>query len=303
MKKIRLGVSSCLLGNPVRYDGQHQRNAFLCEELAPLVEYVPVCPEVECGLSIPREAMRLIGDAAEPRLVGIRSGHDFTDQMQRYVAGRLEELAGENLDGFIFKKDSPSSGLERVKVYNTKGVPSKNGRGMFAGAFVDRFPELPVIEDGMLNDRFLRERFLNRIFTAARWHEKDGQTRDRKWLSDFQASHKLLLMSHAPGRYAQLGQCVETGDAALYRTRLNELLSLMPTARKHINVMHHVLGYFKKELEPWEKSEVLEAIEAYRNNQIQQAVPLTLLRHYVRKYHKDYLAGQTYWEILGPLYL
>ena len=163
MSKIRLGVSSCLLGNKVRYDGQHQRNNFVCDELAEFVEYVPVCPEVECGLPVPREAMHLTGDAQHPRLVTINTQRDITEQMQSFVTRRLEELALENLDGFIFKKDSPSSGLIRVKVYNGNGMPSRTGRGMFAGAFADRFPDLPLIEEGMLNDRFLRERFLNRI--------------------------------------------------------------------------------------------------------------------------------------------
>lgn len=302
MNKIRLGVSSCLLGQPVRYDGQHQRNRFICDELSHYADFVPVCPEVECGLSVPREAMRLVGDPASPRLVTVRSGQDMTEQMRRYVAGRLEELAAENLDGFIFKKDSPSSGLSRVKVYNAKGVPVKNGRGMFGGAFADRFPELPVIEDGMLNDRFLRERFLNRIFIARRWHEGDGRPRTRKWLSDFQSVHKLTLMSHAPGRYAELGRLVESGDSEAYRHKLNELLQLMPTVRKHVNVMQHILGYFKSELETWEKAEVLDAIEGYRAERLQIAVPLTLLRHYAKKYRKDYLEKQTYWDILGHLY-
>lgn len=302
MKKIRLGVSSCLLGNPVRYDGQHQRNGFVCDELAAFVEFVPVCPEVECGLPVPREPMRLVGNVASPRLIGVRNGHDFTEQMQTYVEARLEQLAQEDLDGFIFKKDSPSSGLERVKVYNSKGVPTRNGRGMFAGAFIKRFPHLPVIEEGMLNDRFLRERFLNRIFTAQRWRAADGEKRDRRWLSDFQASHKLLLMSHAANRYAELGRCVETGDAQAYRAKLDELLALLPSTCKHVNVMHHILGYFKKDLEPWEKAEVLDAVDAYRNGGVQLAVPLALLRHYVRKYHKDYLENQTYWCILGQLY-
>lgn len=302
MNKIRLGVCSCLLGQPVRYDGQHQRNRFICDELSHYADFVPVCPEVECGLPVPREAMRLVGDPASPRLVTVRSGQDMTEQMRRYVAGRLEELAAENLDGFIFKKDSPSSGLSRVKVYNAKGVPVKNGRGMFGGAFADRFPEIPVIEDGMLNDRFLRERFLNRIFIARRWHEGDGRPRTRKWLSDFQSVHKLTLMSHAPGRYAELGRLVESGDSEAYRHKLNELLQLMPTVRKHVNVMQHILGYFKSELETWEKAEVLDAIEGYRAERLQIAVPLTLLRHYAKKYRKDYLEKQTYWDILGHLY-
>ena len=302
MKKIRLGVSSCLLGNPVRYDGQHQRSQFICDKLSKYADFIPVCPEVECGLPVPREAMHLIGDPDSPRLVTIRTGQDLTGQMLGCVSARLDQLAAEELDGFIFKKDSPSSGLFRVKIYNLKGVPSRTGRGLFAGAFVNRFPRLPVIEDGMLNDRFLRERFLNRIFTAQRWNERNGVPRTRKWLSDFQSIHKLMLLSHAPGRYAELGRLVESGDADAYRAKLDELLGYIPTVSKHVNVIQHILGYFKKELEPWEKTEVLDALECYRNRRLQIAVPLTLLRHYIRKYHKEYLEKQTYWDILGQLY-
>ncbi len=302
MKKIRLGVSSCLLGNPVRYDGQHQRSQFICDKLSKYADFIPVCPEVECGLPVPREAMHLIGDPDSPRLVTIRTGQDLTGQMLGCVSARLDQLAAEELDGFIFKKDSPSSGLFRVKIYNLKGVPSRTGRGLFAGAFVNRFPRLPVIEDGMLNDRFLRERFLNRIFTAQRWNERNGFPRTRKWLSDFQSVHKLMLLSHAPGRYAELGRLVESGDADAYRAKLDELLEYIPTVSKHVNVMQHILGYFKKELEPWEKAEVLDALECYRDRRLQIAVPLTLLRHYIRKYHKEYLEKQTYWDILGQLY-
>ena len=303
MRKIRLGISSCLLGNPVRYDGQHQRNAFLCDVLGPLVDYVPVCPEVECGLPVPRESMRLAGDPAAPRLVTNFTGRDLTDQMNSWVKHRLDELAAADLDGFVFKKDSPSSGLERVKVFNAKGAPVKTGRGLFAGAFIARFPQLPVIEEGMLNDRFLRERFLNRIFAAARRRELDPAGNRRRQLSDFQARHKLTLLCHAPGRYPELGRLAETGDFAAYFAKLDELLTLRPTLAKHINVMHHILGYFKTDLDGWEKQEVLDCIEACRQSRTPLAVPLALLRHYVRKYHKNYLLDQTYWGLLGPYYL
>lgn len=302
MVKVNVGVSSCLLGNQVRYDGQHQLNPYLRDGLGPHVTFVPVCPEVECGLPVPREAMHLEGDPANPRLVTIRTGCDLTEQMTSYVARRLDELASEDLDGFVFKKNSPSSGLERVKVFNVSGIPSRTGRGMFAGAFIARFPEVAVIEDGMLNDRFLRERFLNRIFSSARLREACASGCSSAILSEFQARHKLMLMSHAPGRYQELGQLVEDGDCNAYRHKLNELLTLMPTVRKHINVMQHMLGYFKKELQPWEKAELLEALEQYRQNNIQISVPLTLLRHYARKYEKSYLLNQTYWDILSQLY-
>ena len=305
MKRIKLGISSCLLGEPVRYDGQHKLDRYLRDDLGREIEWVPVCPEVECGLPVPRESMRLVGDPAAPRLVANRTGRDLTRQMTTFAARRVEELEAEDLDGFVFKKDSPSSGLDRVKVYNRSGMPVKTGRGLFARAFVERFPSLPVIEEGMLNDRFLRERFLNRIFTARRWREllADGGGKMRNRLSEFQARHKLMIMSQAAGRYSELGRLVETGDADAFRAKLDELLSLRPTTAKHVNVMHHILGYFKRDLDSWEKQELLEAIESGREAEASLTVPLTLLRHYARKYRKDYLLNQTYWDILGPYYL
>lgn len=301
MSKLRIGVSSCLLGNPVRYDGQHKRNDFICDRLAAWFDFVPVCPEVECGLPVPREAMRLVATQGQIRLIAVHSQRDLTGQMKSYLSGRMDELAGENLAGFIFKKDSPSSGLERVKIYNEKGVPTRNGRGMFANAFVERFPALPVIEEGMLLDRFLRERFLNRLFTAERW--RNAPAKDRKWLSEFQAAHKFMLMSHAPGRYAELGRLVETSDFDAYYKKLDELLRLVPTVKKHVNVLHHILGYFKKDLAGWEKQEVLQACDGYATGELPLAVPLTLLRHYVRKFNKVYLEKQTCWNVLNQLYL
>lgn len=303
MSDIKLGVSSCLLGNPVRYDGQQQRNSYLCDLLGRVVEWVPVCPEVECGLPVPRESMRLTGSPADPHLVTNQTGRDLTELMKSYVRRRLEELAEEKLDGFVFKKDSPSSGLERVRIYNEHGMPVKKGRGLFAGAFADRFPDLPVIEDGMLNDRFLRERFLNRIFTAGRWHAFCSEARSRKNLSDFHARHKLMLMSHAPGRYHELGQLVEGGDLESYRRKLAELLQYLPSIPKHVNVLHHILGYFKKDLDAWEKEELLNTVEDYRSEKTQIAVPMTLLLHYARKFKKEYLLNQTYWNILEVYYL
>ncbi len=160
MQKIRLGVSSCLLGNPVRYDGGHKRNACLCDQLGLEAEYVPVCPELECGLPVPREPIQLEGNPADPRLMTVDGKRDLTGVMQTYIHRRLEELAAAGLDGFVFKKNSPSCGLADVKIFDGQGIPAHSGRGMFANAFLARFPELPVIEEDMLDDRRQREHFL-----------------------------------------------------------------------------------------------------------------------------------------------
>lgn len=169
MDKIKLGISTCLLGEPVRYDGQHKLDPFLRDTLGTYVDYVPVCPEVEVGLGVPREAMHLEGDPASPRLVTIQTHIDHTDRMNAWARKRVEALEAEGLCGFIFKSRSPSSGMERVKVFNDKGVAVKSGVGLFAAAFMAHFPLLPVEEEGRLQDPCLRENFIERVFALQRW--------------------------------------------------------------------------------------------------------------------------------------
>lgn len=169
-KSIKIGVSSCLLGEPVRYDGGHKHDHYITDILGRYFSFVPVCPEVGCGLPIPREAMRLEGDPAQPRLLTNKSRVDLTVQMQSFCVAKVEELEQEDLCGFIFKKSSPSSGLFRVKVYNN-GMAAKNGRGLFAAAVAQHFPLLPLEEEGRLGDPALRENFIERVFSYRRWKD------------------------------------------------------------------------------------------------------------------------------------
>jgi uncharacterized protein YbbK (DUF523 family) len=171
MDRIKLGISSCLLGNNVRYDGGHQHDRYITDTLGRYVEWLPVCPEVECGLGIPREAMRLVGDPENPRLMTIRTGVDHTDGMRTWVEKKLNELEKETLCGFIFKSKSPSSGIGGVKIYTSSGMPDREGTGLFGGAFMKHFPLLPVIDEGRLHDPLLRENFIERIFVYKRWQE------------------------------------------------------------------------------------------------------------------------------------
>ncbi len=301
--KLRLGVSRCLLGENVRYDGGHQLDRFVAHTLGAHVEFVPVCPEVECGLPIPREAVRLVGDPARPRLVGRESGRDVTAQMEAWAARRLEDLAGEGLSGFIFKSGSPSSGMERIKVYPADGGRqplSYKGVGVFARMFMARFPRLPVEDDGRLHDPRLRENFIERIFAVRRWQEVAARP-GLGALVDFHTRHKLLVLSHSPELYRELGRLVAGGKTraevelfGLYEELLLRALGLLATPRKHANVLTHGLGYFKKRLTPDEKQEMLELIERYRREEIPLIVPVTLLNHYVRKYGEAYLADQAY---------
>jgi uncharacterized protein YbgA (DUF1722 family)/uncharacterized protein YbbK (DUF523 family) len=301
LAKIKLGISSCLLGEKVRFDGGHKLDHFITDTLGKYVEFVPVCPEVECGLGIPREAMHLAASPEGTRLVTIRTQVDYTERMLTWARKRVVELEREDLCGFIFKSGSPSSGMERVKIYYGKGEPSKTGVGLFAREFMRHFPLLPVEEEGRLHDPGLRENFLERLFTLKRWRETLALGSKRGQLVDFHTRHKLLIMSHSPKHYVLLGKLVaRIKEIPLpevyeqYQTLLMEALRLKSTVKKNVNVLLHVMGYFKRDLSPAEKAELLEIVENYRQGYIPLIVPVTLLNHYVRKYGQAYLKSQYY---------
>ena len=299
--KLRVGISSCILGNPVRWNAGHKLDKYLTHTLGQFVEYVPVCPEVEVGLGVPRESMRLVGDPERPRLITFKSKTDHTDKMVRWADKRVKALKKENLCGFIFKSDSPSSGMIRVKVYNDKGMPHKVGVGIFARAFMNHFPSIPVEDDGRLNNPQIRENFIQQIFTMKRWREIDTGRANMGKLVDFHTRNKLLLLSHSQKHYRMMGKLVAAGKqlpiSDLYRQyqgMLLDALKLKTTIKKNINVLQHLMGYFKKELSADEKQELLETFEHYRREQVPLIVPITLINHYVRKYQQPYLKHQTY---------
>lgn len=299
--KIKIGISSCLLGEKVRYDGGHKQDRFLRDTLGQYVEYVPVCPEVECGLGIPREALRLIGDPASPRLVTSRTNRDYTDKMNEWAKKRLAGLEKENLCGFIFKSKSPSSGMERVKVYNDKGMPAQQGVGLFARAFMERFPLIPVEEEGRLHDPKLRENFIERIFVLKQWREVLSGKLTAGQLVSFHTRQKLLILSHSQNHYRLMGKLVAGAKGVpardlydTYERLLMQALKLKTTPKKIANVFHHMMGYFKKVLSPDEKQEFLEIIDEYRTGYVPLIVPVTLINHYVRKYKEPYLGSQTF---------
>lgn len=301
MEKIRLGISACLLGEKVRYDGGHKLDRFLRDTLGKYVEYVPVCPEVECGLPIPRESMHLEGDPSSPRLVTTVTKQDMTKRMVRWAKKRVVELEKEDLCGFIFKSDSPSSGMERVKVYNEKGMPVKKGVGIFAKIFMEHFPLLPVEDEGRLHDPKLRENFIERIFTLKRWRELLSNKLIPRRLIEFHTQHKFLILSHSPKHEQFMGRLIaRLREMPLrevfnqYQSLLMEALKLQATPKKHANVLMHMMGYFKEQITSNEKDELLEVIENYRKGFIPLIVPVTLIRHYVRKYNQPYLKEQVY---------
>lgn len=305
----RVGISTCLLGFKVRYDGGHKMDRFLKHTLGKFVEWVPVCPELETGLGVPREALRLVGEVDNPRLVTNRTSVDVTDRMLIWASKRLDDLAKESLCGFVFKAKSPSSGMERVKVYNDKGIPVKRGVGIFARAFKERFPNLPTEEEGRLHDMVLRENFITRVFAYHRWRGVLAEKRTLGGLVDFHSRHKLTFMAHQPTLATELGRLVaHASERPLeevfheYETGFMELLRRKATPKSHTNVLHHIIGYFKKNLYPDEKQELLEVIEHYRTGLVPLVVPLTLINHFQRIHPHEYLERQVYLDP-GPLEL
>jgi uncharacterized protein YbgA (DUF1722 family)/uncharacterized protein YbbK (DUF523 family) len=301
LEKIKLGVSSCLLGEKVRYDGGHKLDRFLADTLGAYVDWVMVCPEVESGLLVPREAMRLVGDAEAPRLVTIRTGVDHTSRMRRWAKQKVTALAAEALCGFVFKSRSPSSGMRGVKIYSPEGMPISTGSGIFAKAFQDRFPLLPVEDEGRLHDPGLRENFIERVFVYKRWREFLASDRTIGGLVSFHTAHKLLVMAHSPKYYSALGVLV--ADPKQYKREelferycatLMEGLQFLATVRKNTNVLQHMAGYFKQQLSFHEKKELQDMIANYHQELAPLIVPITLLQHYVRKYNTDYLKQQVY---------
>jgi uncharacterized protein YbgA (DUF1722 family)/uncharacterized protein YbbK (DUF523 family) len=300
---IRIGISSCLLGEKVRYDGGHKRDVYLVDTFGRFVEWVPVCPEVEMGLGTPRETLRLVRIGEHIRMVMPKTGVDHTEAMRVFAESRVQDLEREDLCGYVLKKDSPSCGMERVRVFDAQGVPAKSGRGLFAEALLRHFPNLPVEEEGRLSDARLRENFIERVFAyrrlrtlfAGRW--KLGE------LVAFHTAHKLLLMAHSPRAYASLGRLVAGGKALprvelrlRYEDEFMRGFAEIATTRRQTNVLQHIVGYFRSHLDDASRSELLSLFEDYRHGLIPLIVPLILVRHYVRCFEIPYLRGQVYLE-------
>ncbi|HUP89477.1 MAG TPA: DUF523 and DUF1722 domain-containing protein [Longimicrobiales bacterium] len=300
---IRIGISSCLLGEAVRFDGGHKRDAFLTGTFGNYVEWVPVCPEVECGLGTPRPSMRLVRTENGVRLLTVKSADDITDRMEEYAERRVSQLASEDLCGYVLKKDSPSCGLERVKIYGNGNVPVKSGKGIFAARLVERFPHLPVEEEGRLSDPRLRENFVERVFAYWRLRALFSGKWNLAALGAFHTAHKLILMAHSPAAYQRLGRLVagaRTVPAKELERTYTEVfmaaLATIATRGRHTNVLQHMAGYFKDHLDRESKVELQSAIEDYRRELVPLVVPMVLLRHHVRVYGISYLAGQMYLE-------
>jgi uncharacterized protein YbgA (DUF1722 family)/uncharacterized protein YbbK (DUF523 family) len=300
---IRIGVSACLLGEEVRFDGGHKRDGFLTTVLGPHVRFVPVCPEVEMGLGTPRETLRLVRQGRGLRMVTTRSGVDHTDAMHRWAARRLDDLEREQLSGYVLKKDSPSCGMERVKTYAGADLPRRDGRGLFAAALLERMPLLPVEEEGRLNDPVLRENFIERVFAFRRLQDLFAPRWTVGSLVRFHTAHKLSLLAHSTSGSTALGQLVASASSMRraelrdeYSAAFMRVLARPATRARHTNVLQHAAGHVKKLLDAASRQELTASILDYRRGLVPLAVPVTLLRHHIRVHRVSYLAGQVYLE-------
>lgn len=304
----RIGISRCLLGDEVRFDGGHKHDAFLADVLGRSVEWVSVCPEVEVGMGVPREPIHLVTDASgvpsgsqRVRLLGVKSGTDWTADMSRYSRAKVRALAAANLSGYVLKKDSPSCGMERVRVVHQGGMRTRNGRGLFAEALLLAMPNLPVEEEGRLNDPALRENFVERVFAYQRLRSLFADRWTAGALVRFHTLHKLQLLSHSRVGYTELGRLVAGVKgrgrrelAESYETAFMRTLRKVATPGRHADVMMHIAGHLKRMLDEGDRRELLEAIDAHRRGEVPFAVPMTLIRHHVRRHDVDYLRDQVY---------
>jgi len=297
--RVRLGVSSCLLGHPVRFDGGHRRDAFVADTLGPYVEWVPVCPELEAGLGAPRPALRLVKAGEDVRLVTVHGARDLTDVVRAHAVRRADELARLDLDGFVLKKDSPTCGRERVKVYGAGGRPARQGRGLFAQALAERAPLLPMEEEGRLCDPALREHFVERVFAYRRLRDLQSAPRPRAAFVAFHTRHKLQLLAHSPAHYAALGRMVAAGTRRRewweeYAETFLSALAVPATRARHVNVLQHLAGYFRGRLEETGRHALGGTIADYQRGLVPLAVPTTLIAHHAQRFGMDYVLGQAY---------
>jgi uncharacterized protein YbgA (DUF1722 family)/uncharacterized protein YbbK (DUF523 family) len=299
--EIRIGISGCLLGERVRWNHDHKRDAFLVDTVGKFVKYVSVCPEMEVGMGTPREPVRLVARGGAIRMVEVKGGRDHTDAMEAFAARRVKELAKLDLSGFILKKDSPSCGLERVRIYAENGIATKSGRGLFAQALTAALPQLPIEEEGRLNDPRLRENFFERVFAWRRLAGFFGGRWTVGGLVAFHAREKLLLLAHEPEGYRALGRLVAQAKGrprgeleSAYRVRFMEAMGRLATARRHVNALQHMAGYVSDELDVAGRAELCGAIADFGRGLVPLVVPMTLIKHHVRRLGVDYLAQQTY---------
>ncbi len=303
MRKIPVGISSCLLGQQVRYDSGHKLDNYIVGTLSHFFDFLPFCPEVGIGMGVPRPTIQLIKVKNETRSVGVKNPEmDVTDQLREYANG--QKYLHADLCGYILKKDSPSCGMTRVKVYLNQ-QPQKTGTGIYADQLMRNFPLLPIEEEGRLGDAKLRENFIQRVYVMYRWKQllQEGLTLAR--LNRFHARHKLIIMTRQD--YTDMGQLLASASksdidevAGLYIAKLMGALKKIAEPKHHVNVLQHIQGYLKKELSTEDKAELNELIERYRRGEIPLVVPITILKHHFRKNPDPYIEDSYYMNPYPP---
>ncbi|MGE9550809.1 YbgA family protein [Erwinia amylovora] len=304
-EKIPVGISACLLGDNVRFDGGHKRCAFATDELSPFMRYVPTCPEMAIGLPTPRPALRLteMADGEVELCFSNGRGTPVTEEMQDYSVQRIASL--HHLCGYIVCAKSPSCGMERVRVYQPDNNNNrKAGIGVFTRELMNQMPWLPVEEDGRLHDPVLRENFVERVYTLHEFNEMWRSGLSRGKLIAFHSRYKLLLLAHSQPEYREMGRFVAAIEswpsleeyAFEYRQRLMDLLKHQATRGNHTNVLSHVQGYFRPQLTSKQRQELASLIDHYRQGLQPLLAPITLLKHYMAEFPDPYLAQQRYFE-------
>ena len=300
-QKIRVGLSACLAGDEVRYNGQAAEDRFVTGSLSEYFEYVKVCPEMAIGMGTPRETVRIVDDNGL-HLRNREGTNDYTEKMVSFSRSSASKMNDENLCGFIFKKGSPSCGAFRVKRYHPEGHTLRaDETGFYAAEIRRKMPWLPVEEDGRLNDPALRYNFISRVFAMDFWRKNVEANCSIKSLVDFHARHKYMLMSHHQNYVSELGRLVANKDrlppeevADKYLHRFFEITEKPASSKKHANVLYHLFGYFSGKLDEFDRKETVSLIEEYRNGLLPLVTPVKRISHYVKKFKVDYLMNQAY---------
>ncbi len=300
MKKITLGISSCLLGNEVRHDGGHKRNVYTTTTLAEYFTFRSYCPEMAIGLGVPRPTIRLTRSSDGIRLTGSDGPDlDVTEDMNKWSEGAIEGM--HDLSGFILKNNSPSCGMERVRVYADKGAPSRDGTGLFAAALISSMPWLPVEEEGRLNDPMLRENFIERVFVFYRWQRMMSEGLSVSSVMEFHQRHKFILLAHDEEEYRRLGPLIAGANKKNLDQVASEYLLCMMTSlkarssrKRHTNVLMHIMGFLKNKIDSDDKQEMIEVMDNYRHGKVPLIVPVTLMNHHLRRFPDEYISNQYY---------
>ncbi|WP_261875580.1 YbgA family protein [Vibrio rarus] len=298
---IKVGISACVLGQKVRFDSGHKSNKFVTESLTPLFEFIAVCPEVGIGMSVPRPAIRLVSNEERLALVETKdSSKEYTDEMMAYSQQKVQQLKQQDLCGYIVCANSPTCGMERVKLYS-KGSATKNGVGLYTHTLMKQMPWLPVEEDGRLNDPVLKENFISRVFGLKDFYDCMGGKPSRGKIVAFHSRYKLTLMAHDPRAYKALGKLVaNVADFAedefydLYRLKFMQALTQRASRKNNSNVLMHIQGYFKKCLSSQQRQEFRDVIDQYRQGFLPLLGPLILIKHYLSLYPDGYLQSQKF---------